>query len=83
MNRMKILLFATLRDNAGGKKFIELDVPDGLTVQGLKEHVAKSYPGLKESMRSVLVAVNREYAMDELVLQPGVEIAMFPPVSGG
>ena len=83
MNRMKILLFATLRDRAGGKKFIELDVPDGLTVLGLKEHIAGAFPDLKESMQSVLVAVNREYAMDELVILPGMEIAMFPPVSGG
>jgi len=83
MNRTKILLFATLRDRAGGKKFIELEVPDGMTVQGLKDRIGEVFPDLKDSMRSVLVAVDREYAMDELVLQSGMEIAMFPPVSGG
>jgi molybdopterin converting factor subunit 1 len=83
MNRTKILLFASLRDRAGGKKFIELEMQDGTTVQGLKNRIGELFPNLKASMQSVLVAVDREYAMDELVLQPGMEVALFPPVSGG
>ncbi len=34
-------------------------------------------------MSSVLVSINREYAFDEDLVHPGVEIALFPPVSGG
>ena len=83
MNMTKVLLFATLRDRAGGRKEIELDVPEGTTVQGLKDLIGATFPDLKVAMESVLVAVNREFAMDELVLQPGTEIAFFPPVSGG
>jgi len=82
MNKVKILLFATLRDRAGTKS-MDLEIPDGMTVQGLKDHIAAHFPNLAESMKSVLITINREYAFDEAVIPPGVEVAMFPPVSGG
>ena len=82
MNRVKLLFFATLRDRAGTKS-MELDVPSDLTVQGLKHKISDEYPTLKESMKSVLVTINREYAFDEAVIPPDAELAMFPPVSGG
>lgn len=82
MNQVKLLFFATLRDRAGTKA-VELDVPSDLTVQGLKEKVSQEFPNLKESMKSVLITINREYAFDEAVIPPGAELAMFPPVSGG
>lgn len=83
MTRVKILLFATLRERAGGAKFIELTLPDGATVQMLKAQVAREYPALEQNMKSVLTTINREYAFDEAVLPDGAELAMFPPVSGG
>lgn len=82
MNRIKLLFFATLRDRAGTKS-MELDVPEGLTVQGLKDKLAEEYPNLRDSMKSVLITINREYAFDEAVIPPGAEMALFPPVSGG
>ena len=82
MNRVKLLFFATLRDRAG-KKSIELDLPPDLTVKGLKDRISGEYPNLKESMKSVLITINREYAFDEAVIPPDAELAMFPPVSGG
>jgi MoaE-MoaD fusion protein len=82
MNHVKLLFFATLRDRAGTKS-IELDVPPELTVQGLKDRIADEYPSLKDSMKSVLISINREYAFDEAVIPLNAELAMFPPVSGG
>ena len=82
MNKVKILFFATLRDRAGARS-MELEIPDDLTVQGLKETLGRQYPNLTESMKSVLITINREYAFDEAVIPQGVEVAMFPPVSGG
>jgi molybdopterin converting factor subunit 1 len=79
---VKLLFFATLRDRAGTKS-IELDVPSDLTVQGLKAKISNEYPNLKESMKSVLVTINREYAFDEAIIPQNAEVAMFPPVSGG
>ena len=82
MNHVKLLFFATLRDRAGTRS-MELDVPLDLTIQGLKEKISKEYPNLKESMKSVLITINREYAFDEAVIPQNAEVAMFPPVSGG
>ena len=82
MNRIKLLFFATIRDRAGAKS-MELDVPDELTVQGLKDKLSEEYPNLKESMSSVLITINREYAFDEAVIPENAELALFPPVSGG
>lgn len=62
---------------------MELDVPADMTVKGLKNKIAEDYPNLKESMKSVLVTIEREYAFDETVIPPNAEMAMFPPVSGG
>jgi len=82
MNHVKLLFFATLRERAGTKA-MELDVPDDITIQGLKERLASDNPNLKESLKSVLITINREYAFDEAVVPPNAEIGMFPPVSGG
>lgn len=82
MNRIKLLFFATLRERAGAKS-LELEIPADMTVLGLKAKLSADYPNLKQSMKSVLVTINREYAFDEAVVPPNAEIAMFPPVSGG
>jgi molybdopterin converting factor subunit 1 len=83
MNRIKVLLFATLRERAGGVKFIEINLPERATVGMLKEQISREYPALAPSTKSVLVTINREYAFNETSLPEGAEVAMFPPVSGG
>jgi len=82
MNRIKLLFFATIRDRAGTKS-MELEIPENMTVQGLKDKIAEEYPNLKESMKSVLITIDREYAFDEAIIPSNAEMAMFPPVSGG
>ncbi len=82
MNRIKILFFATIRDKAGTKS-LALDIPNEMTVQGLKEKLANEYPNLKDSLKSILVSINQEYSFDDAVIPSNAEIALFPPVSGG
>ncbi len=82
MNHVKLLFFATLRERAGTRS-MELDIPPDLTIQELKEKLSHEIPNLKESMSSVLITINREYAFDEAVIPPNAELALFPPVSGG
>jgi molybdopterin converting factor subunit 1 len=82
MNHIKLLFFATIRDRAGTKS-LELDIPRDLTIQGLKDKLSADYPNLKDSMKSVLITINREYAFDEAVVPLNAEVALFPPVSGG
>lgn len=82
MNKIKILFFATIRDKAGTKS-MDLDIPNEMTVHGLKEKLGNEYPNLKDSLKSILVSVNQEYAFDDAMIPANAEIALFPPVSGG
>jgi len=82
MNHVKLLFFATIRERMGVRS-VDLDVPTDLTIQGLKDRLSGDYPRVKESLRSVLVTINREYAFDEAVIPANAEIGLFPPVSGG
>ncbi|MBI5824412.1 MAG: MoaD/ThiS family protein [Chloroflexi bacterium] len=82
MNHIKLLFFATIRDRAGTKS-MEMDISTDMTIHGLKEKLSADYPALKDSMKSVLITINREYAFDEAVVPANAEIGMFPPVSGG
>jgi molybdopterin converting factor subunit 1 len=80
--RIKILLFATLRDYVGAK-VLELEVPTDTTVAGLKELLVSRYPKMIPAQNSIMSAINREFAADEQVIPLDAEIALFPPVSGG
>jgi molybdopterin converting factor subunit 1 len=82
MNKIKILLFATLRDYVGAKT-IEMEIPANTTITELKALLVKVYPKLAPVQESMMAAINREYAPDEKVLPNNAEIAFFPPVSGG
>ena len=82
MNKIKVLFFATLRDRAGTKS-LEIEIPVSATVQELKNRIASDYPNLKQSMESVVISINREFAFDESVVPENAEVAVFPPVSGG
>ena len=82
MNHIKLLFFATIRDRAGTKS-LEIDIPPNLTILELKEKLSTDYPNLKDSMKSVLITINREYAFDDAVVPSNAEVALFPPVSGG
>jgi molybdopterin converting factor subunit 1 len=82
MNKIKVLFFATLRDRAGTKS-LDIEIPEDTTVQDLKDRIARDYPSLEQSMESVVISINREFAFDESVVPESAEVAMFPPVSGG
>lgn len=82
MNKIKILFFATIRDKAGTKS-MDLDIPNDMTIKQLKEKLSNEYPNLKDSMKAILISVNREYAFNEAVIPANAEVALFPPVSGG
>jgi molybdopterin converting factor subunit 1 len=72
-----VRLFAMLRERAGRAE-LALELPDGARV---RDAIAE-LRGLAEGVPLVM-AVNREYADEERVLDPGDELALIPPVSGG
>ena len=79
---VKVLFFASMRDRAGLRE-AKLELPQSASVKDLKLKLVKQFPGLQEAMSSILIAVNREFAFDDLLIPDGAEIAVFPPVSGG
>jgi molybdopterin converting factor subunit 1 len=80
---VEVRLFAMLRERAGCDS-VTVDVPEGATVRDAKEAVG-SLNELGELLDSmpVVMAVNRDYATDDLPLHAGDELALIPPVSGG
>lgn len=82
MKKATILFFATLKDRAGTKQ-VDLNLEDDARVADLKSILRERFPQLEPALDSVLVSVNKEYAMDEEPIPAGAEIALFPPVSGG
>ncbi|RIK28829.1 MAG: molybdopterin converting factor subunit 1 [Anaerolineae bacterium] len=82
MNHIKLLFFATIRERMGTKS-LDLELPAEATIGDLKINLSERYPKIKDSLKSVLVTINREYAFDEAVIPSNAEIGVFPPVSGG
>jgi molybdopterin converting factor subunit 1 len=82
MKTIKLLFFATLRDKARVKS-TQIDIPVEMTVLDLKGKVAEDFPELRQSLASVVIAVNREFAFDDAIIPDQAEVAFFPPVSGG
>jgi molybdopterin converting factor subunit 1 len=78
----RVLFFATLRDKAGVRE-IAIEFPQGAHISDIKRLVLKKYPGLKQNMDTIIVALNHEFAFDEDIVPNEAEIAIFPPVSGG
>ncbi len=81
-NQVRVLFFATLRDRAGIRE-TSLEVPPGMTVGELKILLLEKFPNLRQSMDTLIVAMNHEFAFDENIITSGAEVALFPPVSGG
>ncbi|MCC6499386.1 MAG: molybdopterin converting factor subunit 1 [Anaerolineales bacterium] len=82
MNHIKLLFFATVRERMGVKS-LDLELPAEATIGDLKVNLSEKYPKIKDSLKSVLVTINREYAFDEAIIPSKAEIGVFPPVSGG
>jgi len=77
-----VLFFGAARDAVEANQLdLELEAPATVSsaFQSLKERFAK----LERFGRSLLFAVNQEYATPDTQLKENDELAVFPPVSGG
>jgi MoaE-MoaD fusion protein len=72
-----VRLFAMLRERAGAPQVV-LELPEGARVRDALDSLADLADGLP-----LVLAVNREYAAEDRVLDAGDELALIPPVSGG
>jgi molybdopterin synthase sulfur carrier subunit len=80
---MEVLLFGIAKDIVGDSKiqFSEKDILPN-SVSELKKMISETYPEFGR-LSSFAVAVNSEYAEDDVFLNRNDEIAIIPPVSGG
>jgi molybdopterin converting factor subunit 1 len=74
---VRVRLFAALRERAG-TDVIRLDLDADARVGDALERLGRLTDGVP-----VVMAVNQEYADPDARLQPGDELALIPPVSGG
>ena len=79
---VRVLFFGAARDAVGHDQ-VDLVLRDGTTAASALEEVLAKYPQLRRFGRSLLFAVNQEYARGDRLIMNGDELAVFPPVSGG
>jgi MoaE-MoaD fusion protein len=80
--RVRVLFFGMLKDIVG-KPVDVVDLPDGASVRNVLALYESQIPRLKESLPSLALAVNQQYAGPDTKLKADDEVALLPPVSGG
>lgn len=80
--RISVKFFAGCKDVVG-RPALDVELPDGMTVSDVLDRLVRDYPGLERYRRSLMIAVNAEYAGPDTRIHDGDELACIPPVSGG
>lgn len=79
---IRVLFFGAARDVVNANQLdLSLDAP--ATVSSAFQNLVAKFSQLERFGRSLLFAVNQEYATRDTVLKENDELAVFPPVSGG
>ncbi len=79
---IRVLFFGAARDAVGANQ-MELALEAPATVSSAFQRLKERFEKLERFGRSLLFAVNQEYATPDTQLQENDELAVFPPVSGG
>jgi len=79
---IRVLFFGAARDVVDQNPVL-LTLEDTATVSQCFQKLIERYPDLERFGRSLLFAVNQEYATRDTDLKDNDELAIFPPVSGG
>jgi molybdopterin synthase catalytic subunit len=80
--KVQVRFFARYREEAGHDR-VDVELPEGGTVESAWEAVAARFPGLKPYRPYTLFALGDDYVPPDRKLAPGDELCFFPPVSGG
>lgn len=79
---IRVLFFGAARDVVNANQLdLSLDAP--ATVSSAFQNLVARFAQLERFGRSLLFAVNQEYATPDTLLKENDELAVFPPVSGG
>ncbi|HJP90399.1 MAG TPA: molybdenum cofactor biosynthesis protein MoaE [Pyrinomonadaceae bacterium] len=79
---IRVLLFGAARDAVNASS-LELSLDAPATVSSAFKKLVEKSSQLERFGRSLLFAVNQEYATPDTQLHENDELAVFPPVSGG
>ena len=74
-----VRVFASYADALGADR-ATVTVPDPATVGAVRTAIAALSSKLPPRP---IIAVNEEYATDDVAISPGDEVAVIPPVAGG
>jgi molybdopterin converting factor subunit 1 len=80
--RIEIHLFARAKDLAGVSALV-VELGEGADVAELRDVLGRERPALRGLIERCAVAVDEEFAGDEVILKAGQRVALLPPVSGG
>lgn len=85
--RIRVLFFGRLKDLVTaasiGTPPESIELPENASLRDLLAVYQERIPGLRELMSSLAFAVNGQYSGPDTRLNPGDEVALLPPVSGG
>ncbi|HEX6650685.1 MAG TPA: molybdenum cofactor biosynthesis protein MoaE [Pyrinomonadaceae bacterium] len=79
---VRVLFFGAARDAVASNQ-IEISLEAPATVSSAFRKLVERFADLERFGRSLLFAVNQEYATPDTLLNDNDELAVFPPVSGG
>lgn len=79
---VRVLFFGMLKDLVG-KSEDSIELRDGASVRDVLAEYASRFSRFNDSLNSLAVAVNQQYAGPETILKSSDEVAFLPPVSGG
>jgi molybdopterin synthase catalytic subunit len=80
--RVRLLLFAGLREAVGRKELI-LELPSEASLAQVLAEAEREAPAIARHLDVVMVSLNQERASLDAVVSDGDEVALLPPVSGG
>ena len=82
MITLRVLFFGAARD-AVGQSEVDVRIDSPANTARARAQLLTAYPALDRFGKSLLFAVNQEYANEDRELHDGDELAVLPPVSGG
>ena len=83
VTRVRVVLFAQMRELCSGRPELTLELPPGSDVGACFEALAAGRAAIGRLRPHLVVAVNEEYARWDRLLADGDTVVFVPPVSGG